>query len=422
MYNYIMSEIIVLPSGLKLAYKQMPYIHSVSVGVFVKIGSRNEVAEDNGIAHFTEHLMFKGTEKRSAFDIVKETDALGANMNAYTSKEVTAFYFQCPDDTVDACADVLSDILLHSVFPKDELEKERGVILEEISMVEDIPDDLSQENCAKAFWREHPLGQAILGSEENVKRFSSEFVQAFVSEHYVSENVVLSVCGNISRERAIEIAEKYFTFPSKEHSRRSFALPSVVGGRVVSSIKDIEQANYTMAFPAVPYPSSEVPALSVLSAALGGGMSSKLFQEIRETLGLVYSIFSFSSVYEDAGALCVYFGTNPKNLKKAVDSVRSSISDLVSKGLDEESFLRAKQQVKGSLVMGEESSLSIMRAMGKYALFMNEPFSIEKNLSEIRAVTLEDVNSLLPRVFDFNKVGVGYVGKEPSFDLNEIYK
>lgn len=151
-------------------------------------------------------------------------------------------------------------------------------------------------------------------------------------------------------------------------------------------------------------------------------MSSKLFQEIRETLGLVYSIFSFSSVYEDAGALCVYFGTNPKNLKKAVDSVRSSISDLVSKGLDEESFLRAKQQVKGSLVMGEESSLSIMRAMGKYALFMNEPFSIEKNLSEIRAVTLEDVNSLLPRVFDFNKVGVGYVGKEPSFDLNEIYK
>ena len=422
MYNKRMIEIITLSSGLRLAFANMPYVHSVSMGVFVKIGSKNEVASDNGIAHFTEHMMFKGTETRSAFDIVKETDALGANMNAYTSKEVTAYYFQCLDDTVEQCAAVLSDILLHSVFPAEELDKERGVILEEISMVNDIPDDLSQELCSASFWKACPLGLTILGTPDNVKKFSSSDIKAFVSEHYVAENIVLSVCGNISKERAIELAEKYFVFPSRKHTRRSYDLPTHFGGQIVSSIKNIEQANLTLAFPAVSYLSESIPAFNVLSCAVGGGMSSRLFQEVREQQGLVYSIFTYPAVYEDAGALCLYFGTNPKNLNKALTSVMRSIKNLLQIGLEDEDFQRAKQQVKGSLVMGQENSLSIMRSMGKRALFFEEPFSLEKSLREIETLTLEEVNALLPVIFDTKEIGIGYVGKKPTCDLSKILR
>ena len=417
-----MTEIITLSDGARLAYMYMPYVHSVSVGVFVKIGSRNEVAADNGIAHFTEHLMFKGTEKRSAFRIVEEMDALGANMNAYTSKEVTAFYFQCMDDTVDECADVLSDILLHSAFPDEELQKERGVILEEISMVNDIPDDLSQDLCSASFWGDHPLGRTILGTPENVKSFTSDNVRAFVAEHYVSENVVVSICGNITREKAIALTEKYFSFPKRTHKRREFPMPARFGGKAEVSYKNIEQSNLTLAFPAFSYVSPHIHALNVLSCALGGGMSSKLFQEIREEQGLVYSVFSYPAVYEDAGALCVYFGTNPKNLNKALTSVMRSIRDFRQKGLDEESFHRAKQQVKGSLVMGQENSLSLMRAMGKHALYFDTPFSVEENLSEIQGLTVQKVNDVLPIIFDTKEIGVGYVGKKPTCDITKIYR
>ena len=202
LYNDTMSEIITLSGGLRLAYQYIPHFHSVSLGVFVKVGSGNEIAADNGIAHFTEHVFFKGTEKRSAFDIVREMDSLGANMNAYTTKEMTGFYFQCVDDATDRCAEILSDLLLHSVFPPEELEKERGVVIEEIGMVEDQPDDLSQDLCSSAFWGDYPYGRTILGTAANVKSFTSDDVRAVVSRHYVSDNVVISNAGNISRDDA----------------------------------------------------------------------------------------------------------------------------------------------------------------------------------------------------------------------------
>ena len=417
-----MTEIIALASGSRLAYSNVPYVHSVSVGVFVKIGSKNEITSDNGIAHFTEHVMFKGTSTRDAIRIVEEMDALGANINAFTSKEMTAYYFQCMDDTVDECSEILSDILLHSVFPPEELDKERGVILEEIGMVNDTPDDLSQELCSTSFWKDCSLGRAILGLPENVKRFRSEDIRAFVSEHYVAENIVISICGNISKEKAIELCEKYFVFPKKEHLPRPVILPSGFGGSIATAIKNTEQANLTLAFPAFSRLDERLPALGVLSCALGGGMSSKLFQEVREKLGLVYSIYTYASSYEDAGSLCLFFATNPKNLNKALVSIRKCIRSIVSSGFTEYEFRRARQQMKGSLVMGWESSLSIMKAMGRNAMFFDEPFSIEKRLHDIESLTLDDVNGLLPLIFDTKEIGVGYVGKKPTCDLSKICK
>ena len=422
MYNSCMNEIITLPSGIRLAYQNIPYIHSVSLGVFVKIGSRNEVPVDNGIAHFTEHMMFKGTETRTAFDIVKEMDSFGANMNAFTSKELTGYYFQCIDDTVDECAEILSDLLLHSIFPSEELEKERGVILEEIDMVYDIPDDLSQDLCSAAYWRDHSLGRTILGPRENVERFTRDDVISFVSSYYVANNIVISVCGNISREKAIEVAMKYFAFPARTSLRRAFAFPERFGGKVESCYKDIEQANLTIAFPAVSFADPRLIGLSVLSCALGGGMSSILFQEVREKLGLVYSIYNYLSTYEDVGAQCIYLGTNPKNLEKAVTAVKKCIDDFCRSGMDEECFHRAKQQVKGGLTLGGEGSLSIMRTIGKYALFLNRPFDVEERLKALSALRLEEVNAMIPLFFETGEIGVGYVGKQTNFDLTEICK
>ena len=417
-----MNEIIALPNGIRLAYQNIPYIHSVSLGVFVKIGSRNELSTDNGIAHFTEHVLFKGTEKRSAFDLVKEMDSLGANMNAFTSKELTGFYFQCIDDTVDECADVLSDLLLHSTFPAEEVEKERGVVLEEIDMVYDIPDDLSQELCSASFWKEHPLGKNILGTRENVERFTRDDVISFVSSHYVAENIVVSVCGNISRERAVEVVLKYFNFPSRPVQKRSFEFPAARGGKVEACFKEIEQANLTIAFPSLSYADPRLLGVSVLSCALGGGMSSILFQEVREKLGLVYSVYNYLSTYEDTGAQCIYLGTNPKNLKKAVDAVKKCIDGFCKSGMDVESFHRAKQQVKGSLTLGGESSMSLMRTNGKSALFLNRPFDVDERLAILEKLDREEVNAMIPTFFKTNEVGVGYVGKQTSFDLTEIYK
>ena len=417
-----MTEIVTLASGLRIAYSNIPHVHSVSMGVFVKIGSKNEVTSDNGIAHFTEHVMFKGTARRTAIRIVEEMDALGANMNAFTSKEMTAYYFQCMDDTVDECAEILSDILLHSVFPAEELEKEKGVILEEIGMTNDTPDDLSQELCASSYWKDCSLGKTILGLAENVKRFTSDDVRAFVAEHYVAENIVVSVCGNISKENAIELCEKYFDFPQKKHTRREVVLPKAFGGSITSAIKNTEQANLTLAFPAISRIDERVPALGVLSCALGGGMSSKLFQEVREKLGLVYSIYTYSSAYEEAGSLCLYFGTNPKNINKALTAIRKCISSVVKSGFTEYEFRRARQQLKGGLVMGQESSLAIMKAMGRNAMFFNEPFSIDERLHAIESLTLDDVNRLLPLIFDSKEIGVGYVGKKPTCDLTKIFR
>ena len=411
-----------MPNGLRLAYQNIPYVHSVSLGVFVKIGSRNELDTDNGIAHFTEHVLFKGTENRTAFDIVKEMDSLGANMNAFTSKEHTGFYFQCIDDTVDECAEILSDLLLHSTFPAEEVEKERGVVLEEIDMVYDIPDDLSQELCSSSYWGDHPLGKSILGPRGNVERFTRDDVIAFVSSHYVTENIVVSVCGNISREKAIDIVLKYFNFPSRPLERREFALPKTHGGRVEANYKEIEQANLTIAFPSVSYVDPALLGVSVFSYALGGGMSSILFQEVREKLGLVYSVYNYLSTYEDTGAQCIYLGTNPKNLKKAVTAVKKCIANFCRDGMDEESFHRAKQQVKGNLTLGVESSLTIMRTIGKSALFRNCPFDVEERLAALDKLDREEVNAMIPRFLDTKEVGVGYVGKQTSFDLTEIYQ
>lgn len=416
-----MSEIIDLANGLKLAYMYIPYVHSVSMGAFIRVGSREETDANNGIAHFIEHLNFKGTKRRSAFSIVKEMDSLGANINAYTSKEVTAYYYQCIDDTVEECTDILADLLINSNFPLEEVERERGVVLEEISMVNDTPDDLSQELCSEAFWRGHPLGRPILGSVDNIKRFSREDIMNYAANAYVSGNIVISVAGNITKERAISLCEKYFVFPSGKFSSTPAVFQQAEGPVLKTSVKDIEQANLTLAFPSFRFASKHDAAVNVFNCALGGGMSSILFQRVREQLGLAYSIYSYPSAYEDTGTLSIYLGTNPSTLEKAIREVSAIVSEIKTNGIGEEAFMRAKQQVRGAFVLGQESSLSLMRAIGKYAISGGRSFNIEEKIKELSSLKYDDVMQVADYVFSKDSVGIGYVGKAAAFDIKEAF-
>lgn len=417
MYNNYMSEIVTLSTGLRLAYENMPHLRSVSVGVFVKIGSKHEQKSNYGIAHFTEHMMFKGTKKRSAQQIARDMDALGANSNAYTSKELTCYYIHCLDDNVDECVEVLSDIMLNSVFPDAEIERERNVILEEIAMDQDSPDDLSQTLCAAAYWGEDtPFGHEILGSEKNVKTFTRDDILAFVQKYYTCENIVISIAGNISREHAIEIVEKNFNFPQCKNCQITLPEIAIHGGKL-EEYKPINQCNLTYAFPSLCLGSNQEMALLVSDLALGGGLSSILFQKIREEMGLAYSIYTFSSCYVEAGASCIYFATSANNLEKAITAVGKTISSYARAGITKDDLLCAKQQIRSAFILAQDSSSSLMKKVGNRALLLGQEYSLDDTLKNLDAVSIDSIKSMLPLIYGKRPIGLGYVGKETKLDL-----
>lgn len=413
-----MGGIITIDNGLRVAYRYNPHVRSVAMGVFVGAGSRAENTANSGISHFIEHMCFKGTNSRSAFQIVEEIDGLGAQINAFTSKEATAYYTYCIDEYVEKCAEVLSDVFINHTFLKEDMDKERNVILEEIAMVEDSPDDLSQELASKAYWGNNSLGMPILGSAKNVKGFSREDLIAYENSHYVSENTVIAVAGNIDEEQLVRIVKKYFHVkkgPADKSYRNT--LNKYVG--VKTRIKSIEQANLSLVYPSVKSIGIDEPAINVLNALYGAGMSSILFQKLREDMGLAYSVYSYPSAYMDCGVFGVYLGTNPSSLKRALEAIGDINKKLLDHGFTEEEFQRGKQQIKGAYILGQENSLSVMRALARYALAENEYFDVEKRIRLLDEVTNKDVSALIGKVFG-SKPAAGYVGKKPDFDLEKV--
>ncbi|NCA67300.1 MAG: insulinase family protein [Clostridia bacterium] len=413
-----MSGIITLSSGLRIVHKYIPHVRSVAMGIFVGAGSRAETPSNSGISHFIEHMCFKGTKTRSAFQIVEEIDSLGAQINAFTSKEATAYYTLCIDEYVEKCAEILADLFLNHTFLPEEMDKERGVILEEIAMVEDTPDDLCQELAFKAYWGKNSLGMPILGTADNIRRFTSEDLFAYERSHYVSENTVISFAGNISEEKVIEIVKRYFEIP-KGQADKLYMKVDGHGSRYLKRNKTIEQANICIVYPSIKIEGLYEPALNILNCAYGSGMSSILFQRVREQLGLAYSVYSFPSAYTDCGVFSLYVGTNPSSLKKALEAVADINKEIMEKGLTKEEFLRGKQQIKGAYILGQESTLAIMRAMARYALGENEYFDIEKRAALLEEVSKKEVNELIAKIFT-SKPSIGYVGRKVDFDIKSI--
>lgn len=404
-------------SGLKLVHKKMDYTKSVSIGVFFDVGSISEKSEDNGISHFIEHMLFKGTTNRTAFNIAEDADKIGAQINAFTAKEMTAYYTVSVDEHAEKCMELLSDIVFNSVFSEKEIEMEKGVVLEEISMTEDTPDDLASELLFKAFFGKHPLARPILGTRKNVREFTRERLTSYMKEHYTADNTVISVAGNIEFEKCKDLVEKYFDGNFKKTKGfKNYGEKHIAKQSYCKSFKNLEQSNIFFGFPSFEFASDNELKVAVLNTVFGGGMSSRLFQKIRESMGLCYSVYSYPSVYRNNGFLSVYLGTAPDKGEKASAAVIEEIDKIKKDGISQSEFDKAKEQLKSSLILGQESSSAIMRAYGKYMLYQNDIYDIEKRISSINSLDIKSVNDVIGDVFDYNQMAVSYVGKKSVFE------
>lgn len=400
-----------LKNGIRVVYEQIPSIRSVSIGIWVGAGSLHEYAEINGITHFIEHMLFKGTTNRTAKQIAVEMDSIGGSINAFTAKECTCYYAKVLDEHLDTAVDMLCDIVLHSELIPEEMEREKGVVCEEIYMTEDSPEDLVFEMGAALFFADTTLERPILGTEETVKRLRREDLQSYMATHYTSDNMVVACTGSFEPEQLLTLLERKFTAPNAVALKNPQPYAIKPGFRTAFSQKDIEQVHTCISFPAFPLETDEYYALCVLSNMLGGSMSSRLFQKIREEKGLAYSVYTYPMAYCGVGALCVYAGSGERQAREVLRLMLEEFADIIHNGINEEEFIRCKEQLKGSYLLGLESAGSKMNAIGKTMLLQNRLYSQEKTLSRIESVQIHDIIRIIPQVFGAKTMTCAAVGR-----------
>lgn len=398
-----------LSNGVRLIVKQMTGLLSVSMGIIVGTGAAYESDSEDGISHFIEHMMFKGTQKHTAFQISDRMDAIGAQVNAFTSKDVTCYYAKSTSNHAEEAFEILSDLFLNSIFPEDEMVREKGVVIEEISMNEDTPDDLCLDVLSEAFFGKKNYGRNILGSKGNVSGFSREDIKKYLNSRYTPDNIVISMAGNISFELAEKMVEQYFSsLPAKTLEKRELAV-ELTGSHLFKK-KDIEQIHVAIAYPSFKRYERLCDATQIMNAVLGGSMSSRLFQTVREKLGLAYTVYSYLSTYEKSGALAIYAGVNAKNYKKSIEAIGECIEEIKQKDMTEDEFKRGKEQMLSSLIFAQESTSSQMLLYGKELLYANRVFDFEDRVSKLNAVTLADVNEAIECSFDTKYMASAVVG------------
>ena len=364
-----------LPNGIRLIYEKMEHVRSVSMGVWVDTGSVRETTENAGASHLIEHMVFKGTERRDAEQIAIEMDAIGGNINAFTSKENTCFYAKVLDEHLDLVSDVLSDITFHSVFDPEELKKEQGVVLEEILMNEDSPEDLSGEESNMLFFGDETLASPILGSKESVRAFTRETLLAYKNEFYVPNNIVVSCAGNFEEQALIDSVTKWFDIPASSRATEPIVQRHPGGKREKFIEKDVEQVHICLTLPGFARDSEGQYPLAVLSNIIGGSMSSRLFQSIREKLGLAYSVYSYPTSFTGTGTLTLYAGTGKKQAKEVLSRMLEELERVRKAGVTQDELMRCRDQLKGSYLLGMESSSARMNALGKTLLLQKREYS-----------------------------------------------
>lgn len=407
----------ILKNGIRLIYEQMEHVRSVSMGVWVDTGSVRETKETAGASHLIEHMVFKGTERRNAEQIAIEMDAVGGNINAFTSKESTCFYAKVLDEHLDLVADVLSDIAFHSVFDPEELKKERGVVLEEILMNEDSPEDLAGEESNMLFFGPEPLADPILGTKESVRAFTRETLLTYKNEFYVPRNIVVSCAGNFKEQVLIETVNRWFDIPANERSAQP-VLQRYPGGKREKFVeKDVEQVHLCITLPGFARDSEGQYPLAVLSNIIGGSMSSRLFQTIREKLGLAYSVYSYLTSYTQTGTLTLYAGTGEKQAREVLLRMIEEIERVREHGVTKEELERCRDQLKGSYLLSMESTGARMNALGKTLLLQKREYNEQETIRRIECVTMEDIERILPVCLDRVNAStalVGRVGKQKA--------
>lgn len=383
-----------LGNGLRVAGERLTHLRSCSVGVWIRVGSMMESPEENGQSHFIEHMVFKGTKKRSARDIAEEMDAVGGQLNAFTSKDCTCFYAKVIDEDLSLAVDILSDLTLNAVMDVTELEKERGVILEEIAMTEDAPEDLVHELLAQAQFGSQALGMPILGPSKGIERYSRDDLMTFQKHHYRPENVVISIAGNYDPDAFIALIQAAFG------SWEGLGVPDMpqdmapLNGQSLFREKDTEQVHLCLGYPGVALGDDDGYALAAFNNILGGGMSSRLFQRIREELGMAYTIYTYPGSYLNCGTFNIYAGTSPKNAKTVLEQTEIEIKKLLSDGVTEKEFLQSKAQLRGSYLLGLESASGRMQSIGRGILMLGRAKTPEETIGKVDAVTIEDVHRI----------------------------
>ncbi len=402
----------VLPNGIVLVTETIPYVKSISLGAWIKAGSRFETIENQGISHFMEHMMFKGTKKRSAKEIAETIDSVGGQINAFTAKEHTCYYLKMVDSHLALAVDVLSDMLLRADFSETDIAKEREVVKEEIHMYEDTPDELVHDLHMERVWPEHTLGRKILGTLQTVDAFDQEKLRAYYDAYYRPENIVIAAAGNLTHEALKTMLEESLCLlPAVPNETGRCPAPLFRNGTSFHE-KAIEQTHICLSTPGLPQGSPEIYTLHILNNILGGGISSRLFQTIREEMGLAYSVYSYQTNYSDAGLFGIYAGTRPENGQEVLRVIKATLEELRRNGISESELLKAKEQLKGNLLLGLESSSSRMSRLGKLEIIMGKYVTLEEVVNKIDAVTCESLQKMINGLFCAGQICLTVLGPQ----------
>jgi len=408
----------VLPNGLIILTERMEHLRSVAMGVWVKSGSRCEPAETNGISHFVEHMLFKGTRSRTAQHIAREMDSIGGNLDAFTGKETICFNVKSLGDHVPIALDVLSDLVLNPTFAATDIERERGVILEEIKIDEDNPDVLVHELFTQSFWKDHPLGWPILGTTKTVSKLDQKTLFAYHNDRFHGGNIIFSAAGNLEHDHFVEAVAAKFSGLAGGETLHELSAPEASARIILRNKKSLEQVQICLGVPAPPITDDNRYATLILNTVLGGGMSSRLFQTIREERGMAYSIYSDLSPYRDTGTLLVYAGTSAGKALEVVDLVLAEFRNLKETPLHPEELTRAKDQLRGNILMGLESSNSRMANLARQEMYFRNFMTVEEVIARVDEVTAAQVQAMAQRLFDSDKVAVTLLGRLDGIKLN----
>jgi len=408
----------VLPNGLIVLTERMDHLRSVAMGVWIKSGSRCEPAETNGISHFVEHMLFKGTRSRSAQLIAREMDSIGGNLDAFTGKETICFNVKSLADHVPIALDVLADLVLNPVFAAPDIERERGVILEEIKIDEDNPDVLVHELFTQSFWKGHPLGKPILGTTETVGRLAQNQLFAYHGDRFNAGNMIFSAAGHLDHDQFVEAVAGKFSLLAGGAAPAEQPAPQASARIILRNKKALEQVQICLGVPAPPITDENRYAALILNTVLGGGMSSRLFQTIREERGMAYSIYSDLSPYRDTGTLCVYAGTSAGKALEVVDLILAEFRNLKETPIGEEELTRAKDQLKGNILLGLESSNSRMANLARQEMYFQQFITVDEVIARIDEVDAAQVQSMAQRLFDPARIAVTLLGRLDGVKLN----
>jgi len=406
-----MHQIITLPNGARLLTEEVPGARSAALGFFVGVGSRHEKPDENGAAHFIEHMLFKGTHRRTAAQLARDMDAIGGQVNAYTTKEHTCFYARSLDSHLDRSLDILSDILFHSRFNEADTELERGVILEEIGMYEDTPEDLVAERLSAAVYKGTPLARPILGTQATLSKIDGAFLSRWQKQHYHAGTMVAALAGSFT---AAQVDALTACLSALEPGEAPAQQPAAYRPAVTAKRKAMEQNHLILAFPAISYLDERRPQILLLNSLLGGGCSSRLFQEVREKRGLCYTVYSYVSDHEDTGLLGIYAAVGKEQEGQGLDTLRAVVSDLAEHGPSQEELDRVREQTKANLLMGNESIQARMSHLGSSALLFGRVREVDELVERYDAVTREQLRDLAGELFQMEQASLSAVGRVGS--------